>query len=317
MGTQIVQLKEVTKLEIVSLMDNSADFLSSSTKKEAESFHYWNQTHSEMPFAEHGFSLLIRVFSNEVKSTILFDTGVSPNGVVINANRMGIDLREVSLVVLSHGHYDHLGGLASVVKAVNKKDLQIISHEDMFNRRGTVNSKGEIKEYPAISSFDTTSVKIINTKEPQLFISNLACVTGEIPRNTDFEKGLINNRIYKNNSWQPDPLILDERALIFNVKDKGLVVISGCAHSGIINTVHYAQQIVGSSKVYAIIGGFHLAGKTFEKRIKATVEELKRINPELIIASHCTGWRAIFAIKEALPGAFIFNSVGNRYNLEG
>jgi 7,8-dihydropterin-6-yl-methyl-4-(beta-D-ribofuranosyl)aminobenzene 5'-phosphate synthase len=158
-------------------------------------------------------------------------------------------------------------------------------------------------------------VKIINTKEPQLFVSNLAYVTGEIPRNTDFEKGLKNSRIYKNNSWQSDPLIMDERALIFNVKSKGLVVISGCAHSGIINTVQYAQQITGTPKVYAIIGGFHLAGKTFEKRIKPTMEQLIKVNPELIIASHCTGWRALHAIQENLPNAFVHNSVGNLYVL--
>lgn len=317
MAIQSVRLREATKIEITSLMDNTIDFLSTNSRKEVQSFRQWNQTHAELPLAEHGFSLLIRASKNEEKKTILFDTGVSPDGVVTNAKRMGVDLSEVFYMVLSHGHYDHFGGLAAVVKTVNRKDLQIIGHEDMLRRRGTANSKGEIKEYPTFPTLDGTCVEIINTRKPYFVASDLACITGEIPRTIDFEKGLINNRIYRDNRWQPDPLILDERALVLNFKDKGLVIISGCAHAGIINTILYARQITQVSKVYAVIGGFHLSGKDFERRIEATVEALEEINPKLIIPSHCTGWRAIKAINEAFPEAFVFNSVGNRYTLDG
>lgn len=296
-------------------MDNAVDFLSSNNRREVQSFRQWNQTNAELPLAEHGFSLLIRVSSNEETSTILFDTGVSSNGVLTNAKRMGIDLSEVSYIVLSHGHYDHFGGLAALVKAVNRKNLQIICHEDMFRRRGTANSKGEIGEYPAFPNLEAVYAKLVNTKRPYLVASDLACITGEIPRKVDFEKGLMHNRIYKDNIWQPDPLISDERALVFNVKGKGLVIISGCAHAGIINTIRYAQQITGTRKVYTVLGGFHLAGRQFEKRIEPTLEALKQINPELIVPSHCTGWRALYAISEKLPGAFVFNSVGNLYSL--
>lgn len=296
-------------------MDNAVDFLSSNNRREVQSFRQWNQTNAELPLAEHGFSLLIRVSSNEETSTILFDTGVSSNGVLTNAKRMGIDLSEVSYIVLSHGHYDHFGGLAALVKAVNRKNLQIICHEDMFRRRGTANSKGEIREYPAFPNLEAVYAKLVNTKRPYLVASDLACITGEIPRKVDFEKGLMHNRIYKDNIWQPDPLISDERALVFNVKGKGLVIISGCAHAGIINTIRYAQQITGTRKVYTVLGGFHLAGREFEKRIEPTLEALKQINPELIVPSHCTGWRALYAISEKLPGAFVFNSVGNLYSL--
>jgi len=316
LGIQSVSLKEASKLEIISLMDNTVDFLSSNIQKEVQSFRHWKQTYSELPFAEHGFSMLLRVFNGENTCTILYDTGVSPNGVLMNAKRMGIDLNEASYVVLSHGHYDHFGGLPAIIKTVKKSDLMIIAHENMVKRRATINSKGEIKEYPTRpKSKELAPAKIVNTKKPHLIANNLACVTGEIPRRAIFEKGLSQNRIYIN-SWQPDPLVLDDRALVVNIKDKGLVIISGCAHAGIINTIRYAQQITGLSKVYAVLGGFHLAGKEFEKRIEPTIGELKKINPDLIVPSHCTGWRALFSIAQAFPNGFVCNSVGNSYLLE-
>jgi 7,8-dihydropterin-6-yl-methyl-4-(beta-D-ribofuranosyl)aminobenzene 5'-phosphate synthase len=270
----------------------------------------------EMPIAEHGFSMLVRAFSGESYSTILFDTGISPNGVTSNAKRIGINLSEVSMVVLSHGHYDHFGGLLAAIKAINRTNLQLITHENMFKPRGSVNQKGEIRKYEPFPSVDELSpAKVVNTKEPILVADNLACVTGEIPRTVPFEEGFGYGRIFSGGTWQPDPLLLDDRALVFNVKGKGLVIISGCAHAGIINTIRYAQKITATSRIYAVLGGFHLAGKGFENRIKPTVDELELINPELIVPSHCTGWRALYAIGEKLPDAFAPNSVGNLYSL--
>jgi 7,8-dihydropterin-6-yl-methyl-4-(beta-D-ribofuranosyl)aminobenzene 5'-phosphate synthase len=323
---ETIKLKEATKLEIVSLMDNNVDFLSSAARKEVQSFRHWTKEQNrpklaqeslELPFAEHGFCMLVRVFRNQEMRTILFDTGISSNGVITNAKRIGIDLKEVSYVVLSHGHYDHFGGLQSIVKAVNKIDLPVIAHIDMVKHRGTISLNGDISEYPHFPNLEQlTLAKIVKTKKPFLIANDLACVTGEIPRKTGFEKGSTHNIIYRDNSWQPDLEILDDRALVINIKNMGLVIISGCAHAGIINTIRYAQQITGIAKVYAIFGGFHLAGKEFEKRIRATIEELKEINPELIVPSHCTGWRALISIAQGFSNAFVCNSVGNIYQLE-
>jgi len=324
--TETVDLKEASKIEIVSLIDNNVDFLSSNNRKEVESLWHWTKeqygaewasAHKEMPFAEHGFSMLVRIFVDQERWSILFDTGVSSNGVLMNAKRMGIDISEVSYVVLSHGHYDHFGGLQAIVKAVNKIDLPIIAHEDMVKRRGNASLSGNIREYPLFPNLkQLTPAKIINTKKPYLIANDLACITGEIPRKTTFEKGLTQNKIYDENSWKTDLLVLDDRALVINIKDKGLVIISGCAHAGIINTIRYAQQITGLTHVYAILGGFHLAGKEFEERIEPTMEELKEINPELIVPSHCTGWRALISIAQAFPNDFVYNSVGNIYQFE-
>jgi 7,8-dihydropterin-6-yl-methyl-4-(beta-D-ribofuranosyl)aminobenzene 5'-phosphate synthase len=122
--------------------------------------------------------------------------------------------------------------------------------------------------------------------------------------------------ILRNGVWVPDPLLMDERALVFHLNGKGLVVVSGCAHAGIINTIHYAQQLTGVEKVFGVFGGFHLSGREFEKRIPQTVAALKTFNPELVVPSHCTGWRALQALNQAFPEKFVFNSVGNRYVLE-
>jgi 7,8-dihydropterin-6-yl-methyl-4-(beta-D-ribofuranosyl)aminobenzene 5'-phosphate synthase len=260
--------------------------------------------------------MLIRVFNKTKSRSILLDAGNSPEGAVRNAKCMGLNLSEVESVVLSHGHYDHFGGLPSVLKAINKADLSIIVHEDMFSIRGTANADGTVRKYPMfLTEAQLKSLNIVKTRQPYLLADNAVCVTGEIPRETNFENGYAQHKVFTNGLWQPDPWIRDDRAIVINVKGKGLVVVSGCAHAGIINTVRYAQQITRVTNVYAVIGGFHLAGKEFEKRIKPSVEELKRIKPKLIVPSHCTGWRAMCAFAEVLPEAFVWNSVGNLYQL--
>lgn len=319
------KIAEADGLEVISLVDNSVDFLSTIDRQEAQSFRQWTRkrhgqewtrTHSQLPLAEHGFSMIIRVLRGRKSVRILFDTGISADGVVENAKRMGLELSEVEYVVLSHGHYDHFGGLVSALKTINKANLPLIVHEDMFKTRGTANSNGTIRIYPEFPTRkQLISAQLVNTKQPYLIGDGAILVTGEIPRETSFEKGFLQHRTLREGIWQPDPLILDDRAVVFNVKGEGLVVISGCAHAGIINTISYAQRISGITKTYAVMGGFHLAGKENESRIGQTVKELGQISPKLIVPSHCTGWRGMCAVAEALPEAFIWNSVGNLYEI--
>ena len=311
-----LKLKEAEGAEIISLIDNSVDILSTINRGEVKSVREWTKKHFRLPIAEHGFSMLVRVFDEGKVHSVLFDTGCSSTGVVTNAKRMGIRLAEIECIVLSHGHYDHFGGLPAIAKAVRKDKLPIIVHDDMFKQRGIANNDGTIRKYPCFPVEEKLKfARYFKTREPNVIADSLILVTGEIPRKTSFEKGYPQHRVFVDGEWRPDPWILDDRALVINVKHKGLVIGSGCAHAGIINTILYAQQLTGTKTVHAIIGGFHLAGKEHEPNINQTVKELKKVNPKLVAPSHCTGWRGIYAIAKTMPKAFVWNSVGNLYTL--
>ncbi|MBS7635591.1 MBL fold metallo-hydrolase [Candidatus Bathyarchaeota archaeon] len=260
--------------------------------------------------------MLVRVFDGDEVHSVLFDAGGSPQGAVINARRMGINLTEVECIVLSHGHYDHFVGLpAAGVRVIKKSGLPIIVHSDMFKKRGVSGSDGIIRKYPDFPSEDRVKpVKYIETKQPCLIANDLILITGEIPRNIPFENGYPQHRTFIGR-WEPDPWIRDDRALIVNVRRKGLAILSGCSHAGIINTILYAQHLTGVKTVYAVLGGLHLAGKEFEGRISRTVEELKTIGPQLLSPSHYTGWRANYVMLRDMPYAFVWDSVGNLYAL--
>ncbi|MBC7131229.1 MBL fold metallo-hydrolase, partial [Candidatus Bathyarchaeota archaeon] len=291
------------------------DLLSTSGRAEVKTFREWVKKAKRLPVAEHGFSMFVRISDGSGSHMVLFDAGISPKGVVTNAKRMGVNLSEVEVIVLSHGHYDHFGGLPAAVKIIKREDLPVIVHEDMFKIRGVEKADGTVREYPPFPDWDKIKpAKYIKIKGPYLISDGLALVTGEIPRKTSFEKGYLKHRVFVDGKWLPDPWIWDDRALIIKLR-KGLVIISGCAHAGIINTIRYAQQLTGVEKVHAVFGGFHLAGKECEKRIEATVKELKKIKPDIVAPSHCTGWRGIYAIAKAMPKAFVWNSVGNLYQL--
>jgi 7,8-dihydropterin-6-yl-methyl-4-(beta-D-ribofuranosyl)aminobenzene 5'-phosphate synthase len=311
-----ISLKEVDSAEIVSLMDNNVDFGSTIQKREVSNVREWTNHPFRLPFAEHGFSVLIKTISKGYHHTVLFDTGLSSEGIVTNATGMGVELSNVEGVVLSHGHYDHFGGLAKVSQVIGKEDLPIIVHDDVFKTRGMINTDGSIREFPKFPAENQIApARYVRRKKSTLLGDKTILVSGEIPRKTYFEKGFKRHYVLSGDKWLPDPWIWDDQAIILNVKHKGLVIITGCAHAGIVNTALYAQQITGVTKVYSVMGGFHLAGKDCETRINQTIELLLQSDPKIIVPMHCTGWRGKYAISKAIPHAFVSNSVGNLYRL--
>lgn len=154
------------------------------------------------------------------------------------------------------------------------------------------------------------------SEKAEPIVGGLIYTTGTVERKTAFEKGFPWAEAKIDEDWVTDPF-RDDQGLIIKLKGKGLVVISGCAHAGIINTVEFAKKITGTDRVHSVMGGFHLTGKLFESIIQPTIEEMKKIQPDYIIPMHCTGWKAINRFAEEIPGKFLLNTVGTTYVLKG
>jgi 7,8-dihydropterin-6-yl-methyl-4-(beta-D-ribofuranosyl)aminobenzene 5'-phosphate synthase len=267
--------------------------------------------------AEHGFSMLVTVERGNRRSHILFDTGVTPDGMVGNMRRLDIDAADIEVVVLSHGHFDHTTGLDGLVGTVGRSNLPVVVHPGLWARR-RINVPGvEPVELPTLSkrALAGAGLDVVEHQEPSLLFDGSVLITGEVARTTDFEIGMPFHEVHQDHGWEPDPLILDDQALIAHLRGAGLVVLTGCGHAGIVNIARYARRLTGVDAVHAVVGGFHLSGPGFAPVIGPTVDALADLGPQVIVPAHCTGWDASRAIATRLPDAFIQNSVGTRYEL--
>ena len=269
----------------------------------------------DAPLAEHGFSVLVTVAKGGKERRILFDAGLTPDGLVENMRRLDLSPKDVEVIALSHGHFDHTTGLDGIVRVLGRPNLPVIIHPEFWSRRRIAIPGREPFELPSTSksALRGAGFEIVEERQPSFLLDGSLLVTGEVDRTTDFERGFPVHQAFREGAWQPDPLILDDQAVVVNVADRGLVVITGCGHSGIVNIVRYARKLTGVERVYAVIGGFHLNGPLFEPIIPATCQALAEMAPQVIVPAHCTGWRATHALAAAFPDAFIQNSVGTRF----
>jgi 7,8-dihydropterin-6-yl-methyl-4-(beta-D-ribofuranosyl)aminobenzene 5'-phosphate synthase len=309
------KLNQVDKLEIWTLEDNYIDVASlDNSAILARAIPVKDMQLKNSILAEHGFSAVITTTTKDKPRTMLFDFGFSEDVVVRNAAALGVDLTKVEVAALSHGHIDHFGGFAEVAKRIDKKDLELILHPNAFRQnRYTEPIQGIQIGLPALEKekVEASGFKITQAKEPLLLLDGDILFLGEIPRRTSFEKGLP-YAFYEEKGQQTWDPTEDDTAVVMNLGSKGLVVLSGCAHSGIINTVKYAREITGINAVHVIMGGFHLTGPAFEPIIDDTVESLQQIGPEYVIPTHCTGRKAILAIEKAMPSQFLMNMSGTK-----
>ena len=330
-------LQEVNNINITILVDNITDRLLPSLSLVKRPPLISNDRFNKPPIAEHGFSTLVEISykykDKKILKKFLFDTGVSKNGIIYNSNIFGINFEDIETIILSHGHFDHFSGLISVLKEINRP-IEIITHPDAFLRRWIVFPDGrkarmdildeeEIKESGGIIIKNNDinylprpkTTKINNNNDMLNKNNSRVLITGEIPRATKFEKGFPLQ--YKEGKDEKDliadPFVKDDQALVMLLKNKGLVILTGCGHAGIINTINYAKKVTGIKKVYAIIGGFHLTGGGYEEAIPLTINELLKINPEYIIPCHCTGWKACNEIIKSMPQKYIQTSVGSAF----
>jgi 7,8-dihydropterin-6-yl-methyl-4-(beta-D-ribofuranosyl)aminobenzene 5'-phosphate synthase len=265
--------------------------------------------------AEHGFSALVTVRRGPTTTTLLFDTGISPDGMTDNADRLGIDLGQAQGVVLSHCHFDHAGGLAGLA---TRRPLPMTVHPHVWTRRRLAVPGADAFELPTLSrrALEDEGFAVVERREPSLLVDGCVLVTGEVDRTTEFERGMPPaHQAWDGASWRHDPLVLDDQALVVHVRDRGLLVLTGCGHAGAVNVARHAMRLTGVGRLHALVGGLHLGGPFFEPSIGATVQALTELRPDLLVPGHCTGWRAQHALADALPEAWVQGSSGTRYHL--
>jgi 7,8-dihydropterin-6-yl-methyl-4-(beta-D-ribofuranosyl)aminobenzene 5'-phosphate synthase len=311
-------LKEVENVEVTCLVDNNVDVLLPNTEVARRPVLARNWYEQPL-IAEHGLCAALTLHIDGVKRRLLLDSGLDPLVASHNADVLEFDLSYCESLISSHGHIDHAGGLLNIRNKMNTvQRIPLVLHEDAFRNRLVKFQDGRTIHLPAPdrSLLTEAGYDIIEKHSPSLWISDRVLVTGEIPRTNSFEKGFPNHYSeVEEGKMEADPLIKDDQAIILIVKDKGLVIITGCGHAGIINTLNYAKELTGEDRIYSVLGGMHLSGRLFEPIIPRTVEELERLKPKFVVPCHCSGLKAMTEIARKMPDAFIQNSVGTNYVL--
>ena len=264
-------------------------------------------THYEGPIlAENGISFFIEAELNEGKIIrILMDSGITGDALLRNADELGVDLRTVDIIFLSHNHYDHTGGLLKVLKAISKR-VPVVMHPETFSQKYAIlPSLGLYKlvytgpPYTLEQMKDAGGVPL-EARVPVPLAQGIT-TTGEIPRVTDFE--VVKGFYIADGGVLREDKLLDDQALVIKMDGGDILIFTGCGHSGVINTIMHAKKIANSNRVRAVIGGFHLIDAD-ENRIMRTVDGLKEAKPDIIAPMHCTGFKAMMKIAQEMPDAF-------------
>jgi 7,8-dihydropterin-6-yl-methyl-4-(beta-D-ribofuranosyl)aminobenzene 5'-phosphate synthase len=324
-----VRLVPVDRLDVLVLVDNVTDLLSSTpTFVTRELVRLQRQGMRLMAggaicCASHGLSLVITAHGPQGARTMLFDGGPVDYAVERNGVRLGVEFGAIEVVMLSHGHFDHAGGipraLAMIGAANGGRAVPLFLHPGMFHERGLRQSDGGVLPLDAIPTakqWRDFGAEPIVTDKSQTVLDDMLFISGEIPRVTSYEKGLRSQvrRVADDAPWEPDPLVMDERFLAVHVRGKGLVVFSACSHAGIVNVLHHACASFPDVKLHAVMGGFHLSGTNEEAIIPETVADLRGFGLDVIVPAHCTGWRAVNALEREFGEAVVAPSaVGKQF----
>jgi len=324
-------LKPVDEIEVLVLVDNKTDSLSTVPATQAsKDFHLeivslvrngmTELKGSSQCCALHGLSLLVTAHRGSQTRTVLFDAGPVDFGMDYNGDRLGAKFGEVDAVMLSHGHWDHAGGLTRAFDLISKQKAESCPtpcylHPDMFRQRGIANAYGNVlpvENIPTPEELKEHGASPVLTKDSCTILEDMFYISSEIERVTSYEKGFPNHMrksVKDTSKWEPDPLIMDERFLAVNIKGKGLVIFSACSHAGIVNVMKSAQKNL-NDKIHAVVGGFHLSGAANEGIIDQTVDGFKEFEPDVIVPGHCTGWRAVHSLATQFGDRVVPMAVG-------
>jgi 7,8-dihydropterin-6-yl-methyl-4-(beta-D-ribofuranosyl)aminobenzene 5'-phosphate synthase len=322
---EVLNLEPVDVVTVTTLMDNSLDLF---MPDQGPAHRVGIQmrparpcsvmTDREVPdalIAEHGLSMLVSISKAGREHRVLYDAGASPDGVLENMRRLDIDPSSIEAIVCSHGHFDHIAGLDGLLRVLGPTGMPVLIHPHFWRRRRAVFPGREPLELPTTSANALREVgfDIVENQQPSFLLDRSVLITGEVPRVSGYEPGFPIQQAWIDEVWQPDPLVLDDQALIVNVRGKGLIVITGCGHAGVVNISRYARRLTGEQPLHALLGGFHLNGPIFEPLIPRVLDDLALLNPQVLVPAHCTGWRAQHAMAARFGEAFVPNSVGTRF----
>ena len=309
-----VALIPVDAVEVTLVMDLSLDILMAGQVGVQRFKLAYDWSDHDSLLAEHGFSALVTVESEGRRRSVLYDGGLSALALQHNLDVMQIDVTDLRAIAISHGHVDHHGGLEGLFRRHGPMKLPLIIHPDAWRDRKLVFPTGAEMHLPPPrqNDLEREGLTVIEERGPTLLIDEAVLVSGQVERVTSYEKGLPVQMARSDSGadWEPDPWTWDDQNVVVNVRDRGLVIVTGCSHAGVVNVVRNAQRVTGEHRVAGLIGGFHLTGAVFEPLIPATVADVTALGAERIVPAHCTGWRAMHALASALPDAFVQPSVG-------
>jgi len=259
----------------------------------------------ESPYlGQHGISFLITAQRDGIERNVLVDVAQNPDALLENMKKLGIPASCIDAIVLTHCHYDHTQGLGRMLKEIGKKDLPVIAHPDIFRLNFITDPYLRhvgVMEGDRREDIEAAGGALFLTRDPLELMPGLI-TTGEVARVTDFEEVGIALYTVEEGKVQTDPM-RDDIALVARVKGKGLVIITGCSHAGIVNIVKQAVALTETEEVHGIIGGFHLIEAPVD-RIQKTAQALKEFNPDWVYAGHCTGFKAQVELFQILKDRF-------------
>ncbi|MGD0586822.1 MAG: MBL fold metallo-hydrolase [Oryzomonas sp.] len=303
---------EVDKLTVWVLTDNYYD----ANRPDVKNMKRYRSMPGKSIHAEHGISYYVETVVGGKTSACMYDYGLDPAGVANNMSLLGIDVGKVNAFSLSHGHYDHYTSAVSILKRNQSRITEgtpFYVGEEAFARRYSLRPGAvEPSDLGQLMKEDIEAIglKVVEVKNKVEIIPG-AYFTGNIARVTTFEKVSTNFQIKRGEKIEHDTFP-GEQAVFFHIKGKGLVVLSGCAHAGIVNTIKQAQKSAGTDKIHAVMGGFHLINAKNEV-IQNTVADIKAMKPDMIVPAHCTGFEAIVAFSREMPNEFVLNTAGTQY----